>query len=1424
MDYNHTEFEFIIDTSCKIYEGTDLETQKKMRIIDLVNPGTMTAYQTWSGDTLFINNSNRRVFDVSPQYFFNAIEVFNEKEKSSHHEYKPTIVIKDKDTHEVHFAVVERFQTLYANNNTDMSSDDCDCINYGNLGIGFRLYCDNNFTDLVYNKNGERSDELPITGDNHLNVTINFSPLPYCDIDYGMSREVHPFGHMAYFGYNEESNKKRTNYFIAGSTKNITKALFSRKNISVPGTPKREFNFIIDDHCTIEKRDNKDCIVIKNPKLIKAYQIWSKGGRGYNTERRYISYISPGELVAQVLSINNFLKFYIHDEIHNPLFKFTPTAYVEYQGEKYFVVISDVEYNRKNHGGKFSTSIEPELVLKLRKNLLCSYDHTPCAVPSLTDNKHRIYINIDPIANHGDINYDLVKSVFYAKGLLMMARLGNPNNSITIDPYFFFNLPYIPMYNGSNSKSKSIVNKSKTTKNNNFIKDNKFVFNLENNLSLVKRSKSDFQIKLKNDNDITDYDFDADADGQQLQQTFEGGEYTPNPLFFQPENDGVNEFTAFQGSQYKLKIGGKQDQDVITMDDPNNRPVFYIATNTCDVYKPQPKLRLFIGITYSFDVSDDSFNVARANGVPFDIKFAGNPDGANEGLSNFVPLVDTPDGNGIRAGSEGAEVIFTPSYNTPTTIYYYDQGTTQAGNLINIQPLFTIRNNTGGDNDTPGGDDDNPGGDDDGGDTPDGPDTPTNWLAWLGLLGLLALIPPYAMYRRSRERRDLQDITGDRPVRMDNPAYDGIGAWRPADGPLEATYGGEFGQMATNLTVGQIVEAASIGRPLSVFSASTDEAGYFDPTILRAAQVDTAVRGMNGSTRFQRATNPDGTPAVDVNGNALYAAVMETNAEYVYPDNTQGDAALAIHAPADGVTAGVTAAQVSSARRVPNAGIQDGAGTAIPGGADAALLGVTNMVDATYPTTGDIIDPAAMQQSATYLVATGGGIPVLVAADGTPPPPTGSFTSYTTNARLDPGAATPSQAQRAADGRVITQYDQYDNVPPGGGTRASRIVDAARAAELAAGAATDEAVEEIQLDTIFNDVPSGIKDSLNSILDQMNGESGFYGIESGLRNSGIRRIKEYVNDATTDFSSISTLRELRDNIQSNFPNETSVVDNLIAELISNLNTEVGLVDSLKKTKQLGDELKPENFQLVGNALKDRPDIIRADATVEQLSQAVSDAFKETLSESSDLGLLREYINRSKFSSNEKDFLIERLRINLANELEPFAQTPGDSQGLMNITSNIATQIVEAPKAVEVIRDLKAQVKSTIEGRLEMTTQGRIESFVEKWNRDHPTEQLTDTDAGRLELELVDAIENIDFEIPADAFSSELFDNASAVENYFGYEVQKVVGETLINEFSKGTSFSALDDTAKIELFGGLVDSVTKFPSPEEPYDFEVAFA
>ena len=279
-------------------------------------------------------------------------------------------------------------------------------------------------------------------------------------------------------------------------------------------------------------------------------------------------------------------------------------------------------------------------------------------------------------------------------------------------------------------------------------------------------------------------------------------------------------------------------------------------------------------------------------------------------------------------------------------------------------------------------------------------------------------------------------------------------------------------------------------------------------------------------------------------------------------------------------------------------------------------------------------------------------------------------------------------------------------------------------------------------------------------------------------------------------------------------------------MFSNLDVELGLVDSLGETKQLGDQLKPENFQLVGKTLKEDSGIIRDDVPVEQLSQAVSDAFKQTLLESGDSTFIKDFLKRKKFQSNETDFLIERLRINLVENLQPLTQNPDNTEGLMKISSNIADQIVGAPKAVEVIRQLKRQAVQTVEGRLERATYRDVESFVEKWNISHPDQPLSETDVTNLETRIVDAIEKIDLEIPANVLETEVYDNAAGVENYFAERVRKAVGETLIEEFSSdSSSFSALDDTAKVELFGSMVDSVAKWGSPvDEPFNFEGALA
>jgi hypothetical protein len=351
-----------------------------------------------------------------------------------------------------------------------------------------------------------------------------------------------------------------------------------------------------------------------------------------------------------------------------------------------------------------------------------------------------------------------------------------------LDPKIFFNFPRNSMMiRNSNSNPRAIkkqklkrINKAANFDNKRFIKGNKFVFNLDkdttSSLSLVKRHKSAFQIKLKNDNpDITDHDFSNDPNIQ----PYIDGQYIIDPNFY----TASDEYNKFDGAHYKIKVGCRDDnplandpdQNLIKVD-PNNPLIYWFRANNSNNYVPQPKIRLFIGIEYVFDMSDDSFNQAGqalfdagSNNTLFDLRFSGNPDGNNStggliGGNPYIPLDDlavtrTP----IRAGNNGSKINFTPGYNDPNNIYYYNYGTPGAGNEINIQPIFTIMNNVPGGGGGDNGDGDGDGGGGGGGDDGE-PETPSDSLAWLGLLGLIALIPgAAAILRNRRDERDTQD-------------------------------------------------------------------------------------------------------------------------------------------------------------------------------------------------------------------------------------------------------------------------------------------------------------------------------------------------------------------------------------------------------------------------------------------------------------------------------------------------------------------------------------------------------------------------------------------------------------------------------------------------------------------------------------------
>ena len=57
MDFNKLEFEFVLQSNITVENKTDVITGLDFQRIDLEDNATLVAYQTWSGDTLFINNS-----------------------------------------------------------------------------------------------------------------------------------------------------------------------------------------------------------------------------------------------------------------------------------------------------------------------------------------------------------------------------------------------------------------------------------------------------------------------------------------------------------------------------------------------------------------------------------------------------------------------------------------------------------------------------------------------------------------------------------------------------------------------------------------------------------------------------------------------------------------------------------------------------------------------------------------------------------------------------------------------------------------------------------------------------------------------------------------------------------------------------------------------------------------------------------------------------------------------------------------------------------------------------------------------------------------------------------------------------------------------------------------------------------------------
>jgi hypothetical protein len=652
MDHNNIEFEFVLRASCKISNFTDINN-KKLKVIEIDNYDSLTAYQTWSGDTLFLNNRKRKVFGLDLDYFFNAVEMFN-NDREYELQYRPTLVVRRQNSHSHHnshtFLNVVSFNS-YVNENKGDDEECNTCIGGFNLYRTFKIYCDNNFTHLDFSVDGEKiNKELINTLEGEtIALTINFSPLPYSDIDFLPGREYTPFDESAHFG--ETIKNKDTNMFSAASNTSIVTSLTSKEFPSVEGYPQKTFNFILKDHGKIIYKNRRKCIVIKNPKMIEAYQIWNKASKSIHQDRRILKYITGGELAAAASRINSYL-FTGNTTSSYSLFKFTPSAYLSIEGKEYYIVIDKIVHNsstNNNEDGAYDMDVAAELIFYLDE-LSFTYANGEVLeeVPTFYTKKP-IYINIDPTPDPSNINHNDTNNALSSLGYQVLSYMSvKKPNGINME----YLLP-LPPKSDTTTISKSVKDENKVRI---LPKQHVRGRNISKNHSGPKKKPKQFKFDKKL--------FEEKKNVRRVKSrnvVYDSPQNVDEEVCPFPNIDNLSFTPGKMTPCYHVKVMGSVDQE-LPVDNETNPPVFYLKPNTSDKYFKQPHLKLFKGMTYIFDLSDPSllntstniiYNFQIFNGASFD---------SDDNLSPITHI------RGGTPGQQGAYIIFT----IQNTMYTYE--------------------------------------------------------------------------------------------------------------------------------------------------------------------------------------------------------------------------------------------------------------------------------------------------------------------------------------------------------------------------------------------------------------------------------------------------------------------------------------------------------------------------------------------------------------------------------------------------------------------------------------------------------------------------------------------------------------------------------------------------------------------------------
>ena len=380
-NFNKVPFQFKFSGSCKIRRN-DKSSTSRIYEIETQQLSNFVAYQGWKENVTLANNSPRRVVAIDPFTYTSIISKYNSNNPNN--EYHPSCLIKIGDM--THVMVIDSISIKLIQTQKEK------------IGLGFSnknvllFTVNNNFTNIGKSKDGQRVDPLPMS-EEYINVDIHFSGLPYNELEYyGDNRGNTVFGEDGIF--TSLLGKPENDIMSKHHGANYDSMLLNVFH----GIPKpkrqllRNFNYLIKDKGSVYPLTNIFFkIIIKNPKMVTAYEDWTTSTIQQNTSRRVLKHITIAELVLAISKHNHGIASHLEKNDLQNLFKFNPTAFIEINNKPFICVVDDIQI--KHHDNFDDDFLHITMHTKSVKRINNTYLQSPTDV----EKDASVFINIDSL-------------------------------------------------------------------------------------------------------------------------------------------------------------------------------------------------------------------------------------------------------------------------------------------------------------------------------------------------------------------------------------------------------------------------------------------------------------------------------------------------------------------------------------------------------------------------------------------------------------------------------------------------------------------------------------------------------------------------------------------------------------------------------------------------------------------------------------------------------------------------------------------------------------------------------------------------------------------------------------------------------------------------------------------------------------------